>query len=87
MCNCQQIRRTARGFPISHLTGTWTKLILKKINKKIQILKNSGPIASDFFSNFQIFQYQTKAHIFIITPGEFNSRKVYRMEDINLTYD
>ena len=26
-----------------------------------------------FFSNFQRFWYQEKAHIFLITPGEFNA--------------
>ncbi len=46
-------------------------------------LKEPDPIASDFFSNFQRFWYQKKAHIFLITPGESYSWKMYRLEDIN----
>ncbi len=36
-----------------------------------------------FFSNFRRFWYQKKAHIFLITSGEFYSWKMYRLEDIN----
>ena len=42
-------------------------------------LKEPGPIASGFFSNF----HQNKAHIFLNTTGEFYSWKMYRLEDIN----
>ena len=41
-----------------------------------------GPIASEF-SNFRKFWYQKKAHMFLITPGEFYSWKMYRLEGIN----
>ncbi len=47
------------------------------------LLKVPGPIALDFFSNFQRFWYQKKAHIFLITPGEFYSCKMYCLEVIN----
>ena len=46
-------------------------------------LKVPGPIAADFFSNLQRFWYQKKAHIFLITPCEFYSWKMYHLEDIN----
>ncbi len=44
--------------------------------------KKPRPIASDF-SNFMRFWYQKNAHIFLITPGEFYSWKMYHLEDIN----
>ncbi len=44
--------------------------------RKTILLKESGPIASDFFfQNFPRFWYQKKAHIFLSTPGEFWSWK------------
>ncbi len=36
-----------------------------------------------FFSNYQRFWYQKKAHIFLITPDEFYSGKMYHLDDIN----
>ncbi len=43
-------------------------------------LKEPGPI---FSPNLPRFWYQKKACIFLITPGEFYSWKMYRLEDIN----
>ena len=48
-----------------------------------KVIEELGLIASDFFSNFLRFCYQKKAHIFLITPVEFYSWKMCRLEDIN----
>ena len=47
------------------------------------LLKEPGPIASEFCSNFLRFWYQKKAHIFLIAPVEFYGWKIYGLEDIN----
>ncbi len=44
-------------------------------------LKVPGPIASNFSQTSGDFD-QKKAHIFLITPGEFYSWKMYRLEDM-----
>ena len=36
-----------------------------------------------YLFNFQRFCYHEKAHIFLITHGEFNSWKVFCLNDIN----
>ncbi len=46
-------------------------------------LKGARSDCFRFFSNFWRFWYQKKVHIFLITVGEFYSRKMYRLEDIN----
>ncbi len=46
----------------------WFKLCV------FEYLKESGLIASDFFHSLR-FWYQMKAHIFLITPGKFDSKK------------
>ncbi len=46
-------------------------------------LKEPGPITS-FFSNFLRFYNQKKAHVFLITTGEFYSWKMYRLEDMKM---
>ena len=42
-------------------------------------------LLENFFPNFVRFWYQKKAYIFLITPGEYYSWKMYRFEDINET--
>ncbi len=50
-------------------------------NITIYNLKEPGPITLEFSQTFK--EYQKKACIFLITPGEFYSWKVYRLENIN----
>ncbi len=57
----------------------WTKEVMTKFPP----LKGARSDHFRFFSNFQRFWYQKKIHIFLITPGEFYSWKMYRLEDIN----
>ncbi len=65
----------------TQILGCSKCLLIQKLYT-LGCLKVPGPIASDFFSNFQKFWYQKKAHIFLITPGEFYSWKLYCLEDI-----
>ena len=46
-------------------------------------LKESGPIASDFFQTFWVFGIGRKLIFFPITPVAFYSWKMYRLEDVN----
>ncbi len=50
---------------------------------KLAAVKGARSDCFRFFSNFQRFWYQKKACIFLITPGEFYSWKMYCLEDIN----
>ncbi len=47
------------------------------------MLKVPGPIASFFFQTFRDFGIRRKLNIILNAPGEFNSRKMYRLEDMN----
>ncbi len=49
----------------------------------INMIKGARSDCFRFFSHFWRFWYQKKAHIFLISPGEFYSWKMYRLEDIN----
>ncbi len=49
----------------------------------ISLFKGAQSDCFRFFSNFRRFWYQKKAHIFLITPGEFHSFKMYRLKNIN----
>ena len=50
--------------------------------KNYLMLKESGPIASDFFQLSEILVSEEISY-FLISPGEFQSWKMYRLEDIN----
>ncbi len=62
----------------------WKPLLACNITtKKLISLKGSRSNCFRFFSNFWRFCYQKKAHIFLITLGEFYSWKMYHLEDTN----
>ena len=57
----------------------------RMVQKKFDIfLKEPGPIASDLFKLSEILvSEESSYHIFLITPGEFDSWKIFCLEDIN----
>ncbi len=84
---------TSQMFNLKSSHWNWVK---SKVNLTQHIINITSSVYFDFqpfkgarsdwfrfFSNFRRFWYQKKAHIFLITPGEFHSWKMYHLEDIN----
>ncbi len=65
------------------LNTSQNDLLLQELWVHCSVIAKELPDRLRFFSNFQRFWYQKKAHIFLITPGEFYSWKIYRLEDID----
>ncbi len=77
VCNAVQNPGNQTWFIWQNLHDIYAAMIM------IPVLKGAQSDCLRFFSNLRRFWYQKKAHIFLITPGEFYSWKMYCVEDIN----